>query len=207
MRRSQRLIAATMLISFCTLLAGCSSSLDNFDPTDLFDWLNTKKPLPGARQPVFPNGVPGVEEGVPKDLYKSAVEQRERQDEAAEAAAAAAAGAAPADQPPAADSGTGAGNKQTATARNAPAETARGPVRIAPQLEHEKRPKHTRRPEHKKRKLARKRVTAPQPAQSTTQYTRQPAQAAEIPASGPAESAQQPPPPFPAPLPSGSFSR
>src|SRR6185437_13890528 len=137
MRRSQRLIAATVLISFCTLLAGCSSGLDNFDPTDLFDWLNTKKPLPGTRHPVFPNGVPGVEEGVPTDLYKGAVEQRERQDEAAEAAAVAAAGA-PTDQPPAADRGAGAGTKQTATARNAPAETARGPVRIAPQPEHEK---------------------------------------------------------------------
>src|SRR6185437_6853521 len=147
MRRSQRLIAATVLISFCTLLAGCSSGLDNFDPTDLFDWLNTKKPLPGVRHPVFPNGVPGVEEGVPKDLYKSAVEQRERQDEAAEAAAVAAAGAPTSQSPAAADSGAGAGGKQTATARNAPAETARGPVHIAP--EPKKRP-----PKHKKRKLA-----------------------------------------------------
>jgi hypothetical protein len=202
MRRSQRLIAATVLISFCTLLAGCSGSFDNFDPTDLFDWLNTKKPLPGTRHPVFPNGVPGVEEGVPKDLYKSAVEQRERQDAAAEAAAVAAAGA-PTSQPPAADSGADAGGKQTATARNAPAETARGPVRIAPEPKHEKRAEHKRR-EHKKRKLARKRVTTPHPA---TEYSQQPAQAAPIPASEPAESAQQSPPPFPAPLPSGSFSR
>ena len=201
MRRSQRLIAATVLISFCTLLAGCSGGFDNFDPTDLFDWLNTKKPLPGTRQPVFPNGVPGVEEGVPKDLYKSAVEQRERQDEAAEAAAVAAAGA-PTNQPPAADSRAGAGGKQTATARNAPAETARGPVHIAPE------PKHKKPPKHKKRKLARKRVTTPQPAaQSATQYSQQPAQAAPVPASEPAQSAQPSPPPFPAPLPSGSFSR
>lgn len=201
MRRSQRLIAATMLISFCTLLAGCSSSLDNLDPTDLFDWLNTKKPLPGTRQPVFPNGVPGVEEGVPKDLYKSAVEQRERQDQAAEAAAVAAA-AAPTDQSAAAaNSGAGAAGKQSATARTAAAETARGPVRIAPEPEHKKRPKH------KKRKLARKRVATPQPAQSTTQYSQQPAQAAPMPASEPAQSPQPSPPPFPAPLPSGSFTR
>ena len=200
MRRSQRLIAATVLISFCTLLAGCSGSFDNFDPTDLFDWLNTKKPLPGTRHPVFPNGVPGVEEGVPKDLYKSQVEQRERQDQAAEAAAVAAAGA-PTDQSSAADNGAGAGSQQTATARNAPAETARGPIHIAPE------PKLKKRPKYKKRKLARKRVATPQPAQSTTQYSQQPAQAAPIPASEPAESAQQSPPPFPAPLPSGSFSR
>ena len=199
MRRSQRLIAATVLISLCTLLAGCSGGFDNFDPTDLFDWLNTKKPLPGTRQPVFPNGVPGVEEGVPKDLYKSAVEQRERQDEAAEAAAVAAAGAPTSQPPAAADSGAGAGGKQTA--RNAPAETARGPVHIAPE------PKHKKPPKHKKRKLARKRVTTPRPAQSTTQYSQQPAQAAPVPASEPAQSAQQSPPPFPAPLPSGSFSR
>lgn len=201
MRRSQRLIAATMLISVCTLLGGCSSSLDNFDPTDLFDWLNTKKPLPGVRHPVFPDGVPGVEEGVPKDLYKSAVEQQERQNEAAEAAAVAAAGA-PTDQSAAANGGGGAAGKPAATARNAPTETARGPVRIAPEAEHKKRPKE--KTKHKKRKLARKRVVTPQPAQATTQYSQQPAQAAPTPASEPA---QPSPPPFPAPLPSGSFQR
>jgi hypothetical protein len=47
MRRSQRLIAATVLIALSSALAGCSSSLTNFDPSDLLDWLDTKKKLPG----------------------------------------------------------------------------------------------------------------------------------------------------------------
>src|ERR1700758_216952 len=71
MRRVQRLIAASVLIAFCGALAGCSS-LSNFDPTDLLDFLDTKKKLPGERKPVFPDGVPGLEQGVPKDMYKGA---------------------------------------------------------------------------------------------------------------------------------------
>ena len=58
MRRSQRLIAAAVLIALCGALAGCSSSLSNWDPSDMFDWLDTKKKLPGDRKPVFPQGVP-----------------------------------------------------------------------------------------------------------------------------------------------------
>jgi hypothetical protein len=49
-------------------LAACSS----WDPTDLFDnsFFNPKKPLPGDRKPLFPEGTPGVPQGVPADLYK-----------------------------------------------------------------------------------------------------------------------------------------
>src|SRR6185437_10013905 len=76
MRRSQRLIAAVVLIVFSGVLAGCSSGFGgDFDPTDLLDWLDTKKKLPGKREPVFPDGVPGLEQGVPKELYKGAQEQ------------------------------------------------------------------------------------------------------------------------------------
>ncbi|HUO00906.1 MAG TPA: hypothetical protein VMU69_32310 [Bradyrhizobium sp.] len=88
MRLSQRLIAAAVLIALSSVLVGCSGA--GYDPTDLLDWLDTKKKLPGKREPVFPDGVPGLEQGVPKDLYKGAVEQQERADEAAAAAAAAA---------------------------------------------------------------------------------------------------------------------
>ena len=38
MRRSQRLIAAVVLISLSGVLAGCSSGGGSFDPTDLMDW-------------------------------------------------------------------------------------------------------------------------------------------------------------------------
>lgn len=68
MRRPQRLIAATVLAAMSLALAGCSSG--NFDPTDVMDWFDTKKKLPGERRPVFPEGVPGVEQGVPRDMYK-----------------------------------------------------------------------------------------------------------------------------------------
>ena len=68
MRRSQRLIAATVLAAMSVALAGCSSG--SFDPTDMMDWFDTKKKLPGERRPVFPEGVPGVEHGVPRDMYK-----------------------------------------------------------------------------------------------------------------------------------------
>src|SRR6201996_6716016 len=88
MRRPQRLIAATILVALASALAGCGS-LGNFDPTDALDWLDTKKKLPGERKPVFPDGVPGLEQGVPKDLYRGAREQQEQQNEAAAAAAAA----------------------------------------------------------------------------------------------------------------------
>src|SRR4051812_20339377 len=69
MRRPQRLIAATVPVALSGALAGCGS-MGNFDPSDLLDFLDTKKKLPGERKPVFPDGVPGLEQGVPKDLYK-----------------------------------------------------------------------------------------------------------------------------------------
>src|SRR3954462_8831833 len=85
MRRSQRLIAATVLVALSGALGGCSGGLSNFDPTDLLDFLDTKKKLPGERKPVFPDGVPGLEQGVPKELYKGAAQPLE--DQNAQAAA------------------------------------------------------------------------------------------------------------------------
>ena len=75
MRRPQRLIAATILVALSSALAGCGS-MGNFDPTDMLDFLDTKKKLPGERKPVFPDGVPGLEQGVPKDLYRGARQQQ-----------------------------------------------------------------------------------------------------------------------------------
>src|SRR5882672_12069570 len=89
MRRSQRLIAAIVLIALSSALAGCSS-IYSWDPSDLLDFLDTKKKLPGERKPVFPEGVPGLEQGVPKDLYKGS-RQQQIDDQNAQAAAAAAA--------------------------------------------------------------------------------------------------------------------
>ena len=64
-----RFARTALLASVLVLpLAACS----NFDPTDLFDnsFFNTKKPLSGDRKPLFPEGTPGVPQGVPPDLYK-----------------------------------------------------------------------------------------------------------------------------------------
>src|ERR1043165_1854368 len=86
MRRPQRLIAAAVVIALSGALAGCSSSLTNWEPSDLMDFMDTKKKLPGERKPVFPEGVPGLEQGVPKDLYKGARQQQlEEQNTAASA--------------------------------------------------------------------------------------------------------------------------
>src|SRR5712671_6004642 len=89
MRRSQRLIATTVLIALSGVLAGCSGGMSSFDPSDLLDFLDTKKKLPGERKPVFPEGVPGLEQGVPKNLYKGSRQQQIDQQNAAAAAAAA----------------------------------------------------------------------------------------------------------------------
>ena len=72
MRRTPRLIAAAVLIAFTGVLGGCSS----FDPSDMLDFLDTKKKLPGERKPVFPEGVPGLEQGVPKNLYRGSRQEQ-----------------------------------------------------------------------------------------------------------------------------------
>ena len=53
-------------------LGGCASIGDAIDPTEWFsgDLFNTKKKLPGDRKPVFPEGVPGVSQGIPSELVK-----------------------------------------------------------------------------------------------------------------------------------------
>src|ERR1700679_975966 len=115
MRRSQRLIAAAVLVSLSTVLAGCSDSLSNWDPTDMLDFLDTKKKIPGDPKPVFPEGVPGLEQGVPKELYKGSAQERIDQQNAQAAAAASAPAGAPTSkqakskskQPAAADAASG----------------------------------------------------------------------------------------------------
>ena len=65
-----RSIARTVIIAAALALpvGGCV----NFDPVDWMagDWFNNKKPLPGERKLLFPEGVPGVSKGVPADLVK-----------------------------------------------------------------------------------------------------------------------------------------
>jgi hypothetical protein len=71
----RHILTLTVLLSGLAL-AGCETA-------DLADKLgdvgdkvvdlipgSTKKPLPGERKPVFPEGIPGVAQGVPSDLIK-----------------------------------------------------------------------------------------------------------------------------------------
>ena len=185
MRRSQRLIAAAVLIALSGALAGCSSSLNNFDPSDLLDFLDTKKKLPGERKPVFPDGVPGLEQGVPKELYKGSAQERLDQQNAQ---AAAAASAPPPEQPKSKHAAKSKG-KPPATASTAP--TAAPDPDAAPE---EEGGTAAAPPAPKPKKIVRRRTTAPPPDQ--------PAQPGQ-----PAQSSQQSAAPFPAPMPSGTFSR
>jgi len=188
MRRPPRFTAAAVVIALSAVLGGCTSSISNWDPTDLLDFLDTKKKLPGERKPVFPEGVPGLEQGVPKDLYKSNVEQRQQQDAAAAAAAASQAVEAPKPQKAGKSKGK---SKEVATApAQAPAATPDGEA--APE---EDGSTAAAPPAPKPKKIVRRRTTAPPPDAAGAQ----PAQ----PAGQPQQSAS----PFPAPMPSGSFQR
>ena len=57
-----------LALSLGVILSGC----EGFDPTSFMDhdFFNTKKKLPGERKPVFPEGTPGVPQGVPNELVK-----------------------------------------------------------------------------------------------------------------------------------------
>jgi outer membrane biosynthesis protein TonB len=67
MRRTKRIVLLITLALAMPVLAGCS----NFDPDslDVFG-LNEKKKLPGDRRAVFPEGVPGVSQGIPPEYLK-----------------------------------------------------------------------------------------------------------------------------------------
>ena len=191
MRRSQRLIAAAVTVALCSVLAGCGGGgISSFDPSDLLDFLDTKKKLPGERKPVFPDGVPGLEQGVPKDLYKgSRQEQLDQQN-----AAVAAEPAPPAEPPKAKKSAKGKGKQPPASASTAPAaDPAAAPADPDAASTEEGAPAAVP-PAPKPKKIVRKRTTAPPPDQSA-----QPA--------APAQSSQQSAAPFPAPMPSGTFTR
>jgi hypothetical protein len=67
------LMRIILVSSVLTLsLSGCASIGDAIDPTEWFsgDLFNTKKKLPGDRKAVFPQGVPGVTQGIPSELVK-----------------------------------------------------------------------------------------------------------------------------------------
>ena len=66
-RRMQRIVLVAALVALAPVLAGC----ENFDPEklDIFGF-GDKKKLPGDRKPLFPEGVPGVSQGIPPEYVK-----------------------------------------------------------------------------------------------------------------------------------------
>ena len=72
MNRLPRILAFVGLAAIALPVAGCGFDTSKFDPTDLLDgvFAEQKKPLPGDRKPLFPEGTPGVQQGVPPDLVK-----------------------------------------------------------------------------------------------------------------------------------------
>jgi len=68
-----------LLVSLGGALAGCES-MENFQFWD------TKTKLAGERKPVFPEGVPGVTQGIPPELMKGYQEPQQQVDPAAAAA-------------------------------------------------------------------------------------------------------------------------
>ncbi len=71
MRPFRKAICAGLIVSMGFVLGGCDS-LDSIADLAVFD---TKKKLPGERKPVFPEGVPGVSQGIPAELQKGYSEQ------------------------------------------------------------------------------------------------------------------------------------
>jgi len=189
MRRSQRLIAATVLIALSGALGGCSSGMSSFDPSDLLDFLDTKKKLPGERKPVFPDGVPGLEQGVPKQLYKGS--RQEQIDQNAQAAAAA---TVPPEDP---KSKRGAKGKQPAASRAPAPDAAAQGTAAAPDPDaapDEEGSTAAAPPAPKAKKIVKRRTTAPPPDQPAAE-------------SAPSTRSQSSASPFPAPMPSGTFTR
>ena len=191
MGRLQRFIAAAVVIALSGALAGCGggSALGNFDPSDLLDFLDTKKKLPGDRKPVFPEGVPGLEQGVPKKLYKGSRQEQIDQQNAQ---------TAPAPPPEEPKSKRASKSKSKGKAGgSAPAQDAVQDPAAAPDPDaapEEEGGTAAAPPPPKPKKIVRRRTTAPPPDQPAAQ-------------SQPAAQPQQSAAPFPAPMPSGTFQR
>lgn len=67
MCRVHRIVLLVGLVALTPLLSACESF--DMDKFDVFG-LNEKKKLPGDRKAVFPQGVPGVSQGIPSEYIK-----------------------------------------------------------------------------------------------------------------------------------------
>jgi hypothetical protein len=133
------------------VLAACTAG-GQFDPTEVVsgDIFNNKKRISGEREPVFPQGVPGAESGVPPDLvrgYQPPPEAPALADNGAQATAKAAAAAekpnpkkprpkiakVPAQQPPRDPAWDQPGAASPGAAGRAPAQSSWPPPQAAQQ--------------------------------------------------------------------------
>lgn len=70
MARCRHIALVAGLLVASVGLSACADGFD-VDKLDVFG-LSDKPKLPGERKPVFPEGVPGVSQGIPPDLVKGA---------------------------------------------------------------------------------------------------------------------------------------
>jgi len=67
MRRMHRIVLLVGLVALTPVLSACADF--DMDKLDVFG-LNEKKKLPGERKELFPQGVPGVSQGIPPEYIK-----------------------------------------------------------------------------------------------------------------------------------------
>jgi hypothetical protein len=67
MRRMHRIVLLFGLVALTPVLSACADF--DMDKLDVFG-LNEKAKLPGERKAVFPQGVPGVSQGIPPEYIK-----------------------------------------------------------------------------------------------------------------------------------------
>ena len=116
MRRLHRIVLLAGLVGLAPALAGCENF--DMDKLDVFN-LNQKKKLPGERKELFPQGVPGVTQGIPPEYLKS--NQPPPDTALAPGSAPAPADAAAATPPPGGQAGATAPSTKTAVVEPAPA--------------------------------------------------------------------------------------
>jgi hypothetical protein len=181
MRRWHRCVLLTALVAIAPVLAGCADF--DLDKLDVFH-VNDKKKLPGERHDVFPNGVPGVTQGIPPELLKS--------NQAAAETGQATTALPGSNPPPPAEPD----NRAAAAAAGAPAEkpsrtAAVAPANIVPESETPEKPKHKPKPKVKAKAKAKPKPKS-EPAKITIQPAARQQQQQPWPAAG-----QQPAAPWP----------
>jgi hypothetical protein len=85
MAKARRLMLVLAALSVGFSLSGCANGNFELDPAYWFP--DGKKKLPGDRREVFPEGVPGVTQGIPPELIRGNAAQAATQDPALAAAA------------------------------------------------------------------------------------------------------------------------